>query len=591
MLRPPHIRPSWIVFEDEDIIVLDKPHGIACQAARPDAPDDLVTRLSRFRIERGDADGYVGVHQRLDRDTSGVLVYAKRRAANARLAHAFETRAVEKTYEAWVRHWRAGDVTLVDDLAPARDGKMAAVASGRGQRAETRVRVLERARGYVRLELRLVTGRTHQARVQLAHAGAPILGDVLYGQADAPRLCLHARALALSSSPDARFVSSRPVLAPDAFVRDPHAIYDDAARLRGALEHAWDMRYAILHQPTDASTTTCRIVNEDGDGLPRLAVDLYGRHAVVQFYEDPLWSEAREARVLDAVHSLGFTGVYVKRRPKQANVIVDSRAERYAPARAARGEDAADPTEVFEGGVPYLVRLGDGLSTGLFLDMREHRQRVAKLAAGRTLLNLFAYHCGFSVAAARFGALRTVNVDVSAAALTAGRDSLLHAAPSPRADTFVASDVFAFLERAAKKGERYDVIVLDPPSYATTRSRRFVVERDYPELVERVLAVLAPGGSLFAAMNHRATSVVKFRAKLVEGLRRAGEDSRSVEVFGSPPDFPPAPGQFGHLKCALVGPRGSAREGKVRIPGASRTKAKAHRAEGDRPRKKVRRAL
>ncbi len=113
----PDFRDAWILFEDADVIAIAKPVGVSSQAADPESPDDIVTRLKRFLAARAPAgseadpshagDAYVGVHQRLDRETSGVLVFARRREANGRLAAQFEGRTVRKTYVACVTGWPA----------------------------------------------------------------------------------------------------------------------------------------------------------------------------------------------------------------------------------------------------------------------------------------------------------------------------------------------------------------------------------------------------------------------------------------------------------------------------------------------------
>src|SRR6185436_6201057 len=239
-------------------------------------------------------------------------------------------------------------------------------------------------------------------------------------------------------------------------------------------------------------TTAFRLVNEGGDGLRGMAVDVYGRHAVVHFYGAPFDDDASRRRALEEVLRLGFDGVYMKVRPKQANLLVDTRRDDLAPARAVLGEDAPDPLVVTELGVPFAVRLGDGLSTGIFLDQRKNRELVRSLAPGARVLNLFAYTCGFTVAAALGGAARTVSVDASLAALERGRANLaLSAVPEAGRHAFVADDAFRWIRRAK---ERFDLIVLDPPSYASTKSSRFSTGDDYGALASTVLALLAPGG-------------------------------------------------------------------------------------------------
>jgi 23S rRNA (cytosine1962-C5)-methyltransferase len=561
----PHFDDAWILHEDDDLLVVDKPDGVPTQAADPERPDDLVTRL---RAARG-KESYFGVHQRLDRDTSGVLVLTRRKEANASIAGQFEGRRVEKRYLAAVEGWPRGSerAVLKDRLAPGEGGRMEVVGSrAKGaQDAVTRVRVVSRHGPRALLELILETGRTHQARVQLAHAGAPIAGDVLYQGARAPRLLLHARGLKLAHPSGGRTVSyEAPVPAEmDAWLRhgDPGvAIYDDPAALERAIVRAVRRRYGLGHAGEGERATTCfRLINEAGDGLPRLAVDYYAGFLAAQLYDDApgeaeLWGDAaRRERVLDALFAVGVDGVYLKRRPKQANTLVDTRREDLAPRAAVRGASAPDPLVVREEGVAYAVRLGDGLSTGLFLDQRTNRRRVRELAGGARVANLFSYTCAFSVAAAKGGAIETVSVDASLAALERGRENFRVAeAPRESAAVFAAEDAFAWLAAAAKRRERYDLVCLDPPSYSSTKKRRFVAESDYAELAAAALAILRPGGKLLACVNHRGISPAKFRRALFDAGRAAKVELAQVKDLTTPGDFPVAAGETSHLKSVLV---------------------------------------
>jgi 23S rRNA (cytosine1962-C5)-methyltransferase len=203
--------------------------------------------------------------------------------------------------------------------------------------------------------------------------------------------------------------------------------------------------------------------------------------------------------------------------------------------------------------MPLLVRLGDGLSTGLFLDQRGNRRRVRELAAGKSVANLFAYTCAFTVAAALGGASRTVSVDASAAALERGRANLVHADVLERGEhTFVAADAFAWLERAARRGERFDLVIVDPPTYSSTRRGRFVAGSDYVDLATAALAVVARGGKLLACTNHRGIEQARFRRMLLEAARAAKRDVVQVKDLAPPPDYPPPPGKEPQTKSALV---------------------------------------
>jgi 23S rRNA (cytosine1962-C5)-methyltransferase len=558
----PDFRDEWIVHDDGDIVVVDKPAGVPSQAADESRPDDVVARL---KTRLGGA--YLGVHQRLDRDTSGLLVFARRREANARLAAQFEGRTVRKTYVACVAGWpRARDrATLRDAVAEGKGGAMRVVgARAPGAKlAVTHVRVVGRRGDRAKLELSLETGRTHQARVQLAHAGAPIAGDALYGGPPAARLMLHASAIAFEhpvSGRAVRFASPAPPELDGWLARGDlgDGVYDDEAALERALDTACQRRWGLGRaEEGPRRTTAFRLVNEEGDALPRLAVDVYDAWLVAQFYgDDGPWADpARRERVLDHLEALGFDGVYCKLRPRQANVLVDTRRSELAPAHPVRGTAAPEELAIVEEGMPLLVRLGDGLSTGLFLDQRGNRRRVRELADGKAVANLFAYTCAFTVAAALGGASRTVSVDASAAALERGRANVAHAGVLDRGagdHAFVAEDAFAWLARAARRGERYDVVIVDPPSYSSTKRGRFVAASDYVDLAAAALAVVAPGGKLLACTNHRGIPAARFRRLLFDAARQAKREVAQVKDLPAPPDFPVPPGGEPHTKSVLV---------------------------------------
>ena len=565
----PH-ESAWILHEDDDLLVVNKPDGIPSQSADAERPDDLLARLRAVRGE----DAYFGVHQRLDRDTSGVLLFAKRREANSSLAAQFDGRAIEKRYLAAVEGWPRGrERAVLKDFLAEGDGGRTAVVEPRAKGAKeaiTRVKVLARQGERTLLELVLETGRTHQARVQLAHAGSPIAGDVLYGGARAPRLLLHARSIALLHPSTGERVcwEAAPPVEIEEWLEQGDAgegIYDDEAALARVIARAVRRRYGLGHAGEGERATTCfRVVNEAGDALPRLAVDLYGEHLVAQLYDDAgsrsgaeaasLWADpARRARLLDALLAAGVAGVYLKVRPKQANTLVDTRREDLAPAKAVRGSSAPDPLVVFEEGVPYVVRLGDGLSTGLFLDQRANRRRVRELAGGASVVNLFSYTCAFSAAAARGGAWRTISVDASVAALERGRENLREAGVLDAAEhVFVAEDAFSWLAAAARKRERHDLVILDPPSYSTTTKRRFVAESDYADLAALALAIIRPGGKLLACVNHRGIEQAKFRRAMFDAARKAKVGISQAKDLAVAGDYPVAPREASHLKSVLV---------------------------------------
>ncbi len=563
-----------VCFEDDALVGVDKPAGVPTQQANDlGVADDLPARLKSFlgaRDHQPTEKVYLGIHQRLDRATSGVIAYAKKREANRSLAAQFEGRRVEKQYLAIVSGWPAGKkrTKLEHHLAPGDDGQVRVVprhVKG-AQHAITHVEFRDSREGRTLLALTLETGRTHQARAQLAAVGAPIAGDLWYGDAlPAPRLMLHAAALSLDHPLDEKKRVRIRAEMPRAFERflargdaSPfasiagHSI--DEAAFDDALTVGRDSRFALgraaLLPITDPSYTTAfRLLNEGGDGTPGLALDVYGDHLVAHFYDETAIA-AREA-ILDRLHALGFAGVYVKMRPKQANVIVDSRQESLAPKLPARGSAAEDEIVVHEHGLPYLARLGDGLSTGIFLDQRENRRRVGAMAGGKRVLNLFAYTCPFTVAAAAGGAARTVSVDASKGAIERGQRGLENAGLAGAHHEFVVADVFEWLESARRRGERFDLVILDPPSYSSVGASRFTAS-GYKPLAALAMGVVAKDGQLLACTNHRQTVRAKLRRLLHEAARDAGREVTQMKDLPAPIDFPPPFGLEAHLKSVLV---------------------------------------
>jgi 23S rRNA (cytosine1962-C5)-methyltransferase len=208
---------------------------------------------------------------------------------------------------------------------------------------------------------------------------------------------------------------------------------------------------------------------------------------------------------------------------------------------------------ILEEGVTHRVRLGDGLSTGIFLDQRQNRALVRSTSRGARVLNLFAYTCAFSVAAALGGASRTVSVDASLAALERGRASFVALGLLDRGEhLFAGEDAFSWLARAAARKERFDLVIVDPPSYSSTKKRRFVAEADYGELVAMAVAVVAPRGRILACCNHRGLSRAKLRRMTAAGVRSAGRELVQLKDLPDPPDFPAPPGHDPHMKSLLV---------------------------------------
>lgn len=315
-----------------------------------------------------------------------------------------------------------------------------------------------------------------------------------------------------------------------------------------ALARACEKRRA-LGLP-NAETNAYRLVHGAADALPGLTVDVYDEYLVASFYTEE--RGAREAAWLRGLITLGFRGIYVKARARQANALGHDERKERAPEFPVHGDKAPDALIVREHGVPFAVRLGDGFSTGLFLDQRDNRANFARAAVGGNVLNLFAYTCAFGVVAARGGALATTNIDIAKPALERGKQNYVLAGLLPDDQRFLARDVVSTLPRLLRRGQEYDLIALDPPSYASGKGTRFSAESDYGGVACAALALLRPGGTLLACTNHARISEAKFAQVLRDAAYAAGRGVRELQLVPPPADHPTPPGQPAHLKSAWV---------------------------------------
>lgn len=191
------IDPARILYRDRFLLAYNKEPGIPSQQVPADAYNNIYAAVQRF-LESGSAKPpYVALHHRLDRETSGVMLFVVDRSINRRLSDAFKAHTVIKDYLVWVAGNPAADRWTAADDINRKNGRHTTVPRGQGKPAETVFQVLAREPEQTLLWARPKTGRTHQIRLHLAAAGHPVLGDRLYGKTPAARLYLHAYRLRL----------------------------------------------------------------------------------------------------------------------------------------------------------------------------------------------------------------------------------------------------------------------------------------------------------------------------------------------------------------------------------------------------------
>jgi 23S rRNA (cytosine1962-C5)-methyltransferase len=323
----------------------------------------------------------------------------------------------------------------------------------------------------------------------------------------------------------------------------------DASLVERRLDAALALRKRFVPEETDGY----RVVNAEGDSLPGLIVDRYGDVLAVQATTEgterarPLWLPALSARFPHA------TILQKNDLPSRAGEGLGTADELLAgasiPARAGFRER----------GLSFVADLAEGQKTGFFLDQRENRDLVRRHAAGRRVLNLFAYSGAFGVAALAGGAVATTQVDLSVPALDLARENHLRngqaveGAGAPAA--LVAADVFDDLRARAAAGETWDLVVTDPPAFAKKKGDVDRACRGYKDVNRLALKLLAPGGLLLACSCSGPVDAPLFQKVLFAATLDAGVRARILEKRGAGPDHPVSiycpEGEY--LKAFLIG--------------------------------------
>lgn len=310
-----------------------------------------------------------------------------------------------------------------------------------------------------------------------------------------------------------------------------------ATRLREALFGAFR---------EEPETTAYRLIHGEGDGLPGFLVDVYSPFLVVQVTtEEALRSAPLLEKTLQA--ALEPKGIVRKQR-----YVQEERGK--VPAEVVQGEHPPPFLTTKENGIPFEVELMGGLHTGLFTDMRDERTRLRHLSGGKRVLNTFAYTGAFSVAAAVGGAKTVTTVDVVAKVLERAKRNFGLAGIDLTEHYFVRMEVLEYLSMAARRGWQFDAVVLDPPTFSSFKSGRWSVRTGYPELLSRALAVLAPEGLLWAAVNTEGLPAEHLGRFVHQAFKESGREARVLAMGGLPADYPTPAGkpQARYLKVSVL---------------------------------------
>ena len=307
----------------------------------------------------------------------------------------------------------------------------------------------------------------------------------------------------------------------------------DAQWMRDTLTDALALRQELLPEGTNGY----RLVHGENDGLPGIRVDWWSHYAVVSM-ESPALATLLPRLIEGLAEATDPRGIYVCKRFGDRQVKPGDKLT--IPVGLALGKAAPGLVRVQERGLVMDVDVADGPDVGLYTDMRDLRAWLEVHWGAKRVLNTFAYTGAFSVASAMGGASEVVTVDLSASAIERAESNFRANGLSPEDHTFVVADVWKVMDRLRRKGERFDRVILDPPSYARGGTGGFQTQKDYPRLIAAACRVLHHGGWLVVASNHGAISPHQFRGLCLEGMHKAKCQGQLLYVGSQSGDVPAA---------------------------------------------------
>jgi 23S rRNA (cytosine1962-C5)-methyltransferase len=321
----------------------------------------------------------------------------------------------------------------------------------------------------------------------------------------------------------------------------------DAAFFRGRLEAAIRLRHTTLG--LDGAGRACRLVFSEGDGLSGMTVDRYDRWLVVQFTSLGL-AQRREMLAQLLVELTAPAGIYLRTERGVGRLEGLELQDGHLWGELPSGPVVIEEPGVSDG-LSFLVNLAEGQKTGFYLDQRENRRAVARLAAGRRMLDAFCYTGGFGLHAAQAGAREVIGVDVSEPALALARENAK--LNSLEAISFIRAGIFEHLEELAVLGERFGMVVLDPPKFARARHAVEEALKGYRRLQALALRLLEPDGILVMCCCSGLITVEMLEDVLAELAAAAGRNVQILERRGQAPDHPVAVSclESNYLKCLI----------------------------------------
>lgn len=278
-------------------------------------------------------------------------------------------------------------------------------------------------------------------------------------------------------------------------------------------------------------TTAFRVFNGTGDGVGGLTIDYFDGYYLITWYSLGIYTF--KGAIIEALQqSVEYKGIYQKRRFATNGQYLESEKDFVC------GEVAPEPLIVKENDVNFAIYLDDGPMVGIFLDQKEVRKTLRdKYAKGKIVLNTFSYTGAFSVYAKLGGALKTISVDLANRSLPKTKEQFTINNINPESENIIVKDVFEYFKLAVKQKLLFDLVVVDPPSFARSKKNTFSVTKDYVKLLKEIIQITTKGGVIVASTNYANFNLAKFRDFIDKAFKESKSQYKIEQTFSLPKDF------------------------------------------------------
>lgn len=297
------------------------------------------------------------------------------------------------------------------------------------------------------------------------------------------------------------------------------------------IKEAINYRKSFYEESEQNITTAFRVVNGEGDGLGGLTIDYFGGFYMLTWYSLGIF--AFKDMIVEALkNSVEYKGIYEKKRFDTKGQYLENESDFIC------GSEAPKPLIIKENNVNFAIYLDDGAMTGLFLDQREVRKNIRdKYSDGNTMLNTFSYTGAFSVFASLGGAVKTTSVDLAKRSLPKTSEQFSVNDIDPKSQEIIVDDVFNYFKYAVKKQHKFDMVVLDPPSFARSKKMTFSVSKDYVNLLKEAIQITNKNGIIVASTNCATFGMMKFRQFIEQAFKELNGRFKVEETYSLPKDF------------------------------------------------------